>query len=457
MPSKSPAAYAELLDKYNIPAPRYTSYPTVPYWQDEKPSDTVWKERARGAFAVSPEVSLYIHLPYCENLCTYCGCNKRITKNHAVETPYIDSILKEWKLYLDLLPEPPVVKSLHLGGGTPTFFSPQNLEKLIDGLLTPAHVPYEFDYGFEAHPNSTTREHLAVLYKRGFDRISAGVQDFAPEILEIINRRQTLEQVRDVTRWAREIGYRSINYDIIFGLPLQTQDHIRRDVEEIRQLRPERIAFYSYAHVPWIKPSQRAYSEADLPQGKEKRALYELGRSLLEDIGYQEIGMDHFALPHDDLYKSMQTGALHRNFMGYTPLYTRLSIGLGTSAISDSWDAYVQNEKTIEAYRERVEKGEFPFFRGHLLTREDQVLRSHILNLMCRYETSWRDREYQHPALTQGVKRLAPLRKDGLVEIFPTELKVTEAGRPFIRNICLALDAHYWRRQPEGKLFSQVV
>lgn len=457
MQTKERAMQAKLLDKYNIPAPRYTSYPTVPYWQPHPPAAGEWAGRVLGAFEQSQDVSLYIHLPYCENLCTYCGCNKRITKNHGVESPYIQTILKEWRLYLDLLPEKPAVKELHLGGGTPTFFSPENLDQLIDGILSPADVPYQFDYGFEAHPNSTTREHLEALHKRGFDRISVGVQDFDPEILKIINRRQTTEQVRQVTAWARETGYRSINFDLIYGLPLQTPAHIRRTIAEVERLRPERIAFYSYAHVPWIKPSQRAYSEADLPKGAEKRALYELGRNLLEEAGYVEIGMDHFALPQDSLYTAMHGGSLHRNFMGYTPYYTRLSIGLGTSAISDSWDAYVQNEKTVEQYQERVEQGEFPFFKGHLLSREDQVLRNHILNLMCRFETSWRDPEYQCPTLLEGIKHLAELKRDGLVEIFPTELKVTEAGRPFIRNICLALDAHYWRKEPDGQLFSQVV
>ena len=451
------AKYTTLLNKYNVPAPRYTSYPTVPYWQETPPAKEEWKNRVLGAFSKSKAVSLYIHLPYCENLCTYCGCNKRITKKHEVEIPYIESILKEWKMYTDLLPEKPEIKELHLGGGTPTFFSPVNLEDLIKGLLESAHIPYQFDFGFEAHPNSTTYEHLEILRKWGFNRISIGVQDFAPEILEIINRQQTMEQVQQVTRWARELGYQSINYDLIFGLPLQTPEHIRRTIGEVKELKPERIAFYSYAHVPWIKPSQRAYSEADLPQGKEKRALYELGRSLLEEVGYEEIGMDHFALPKDNLYQARQMGSLHRNFMGYTPFYTRLSIGLGASAISDSWDAYVQNEKTIESYQESIDAGEFPFFRGHLLSEEDQILRSHILNLMCRYETSWEDASFQCEALMQGIERLTELKRDQLLEIFPREIRVKPAGRPFIRNICMALDAHYWRKQPEGRLFSQVV
>jgi len=447
-----------LLDKYNVPAPRYTSYPTVPYWQEETaPGEKAWQQHVINAVNRNREISLYVHLPYCESLCTYCGCNKRITKNHQVESSYIDSVLREWSLYLQLFPERPVLRELHLGGGTPTFFSPANLERLVQGILKRVELPKQYEFGFEAHPGSTTHEHLRVLRELGFRRLSIGVQDFAPEILEIINRHQSLEQVQEVTQWARDLGYRSINYDLIFGLPLQTKEHIRKTVSTLESLRPERIAFYSYAHVPWIKPSQRAYSEADLPRGKEKRALYELGRELLEASGYIEIGMDHFALPHDSLYQAMENGTLHRNFMGYTPFFTRLSIALGASGISDSWDAYIQNEKQIETYRERVGRGELPIMRGHRLSEEDEILRTHILRLMCRFHTQWADPAEQCPALFEGLERMEELESDGLVTRYDKRVEVTERGRPFLRNICMALDGRYWRRQPEGKLFSQVV
>lgn len=449
--------HINLLDKYNIPAPRYTSYPTVPYWSEEKPAQAIWREKVLNTFSRCREISLYVHLPYCESLCTYCGCNKRITKNHQVESPYIDSVLKEWALYTELLPEKPIIKELHLGGGTPTFFQPENLERLVKGILGNARVPERVDFGFEAHPGSTTYAHLEVLRSLGFNRISIGVQDFAPEILEIINRKQTFESVAEVTKWARELGYESVNYDLIFGLPLQTPRHIEETVRKVAQLKPERIAFYSYAHVPWIKPSQRAYSEADLPLGKAKRALYELGRARLESIGYTEIGLDHFALPHDSLYHAMEEGSLHRNFMGYTPYYTELSIALGASGISDSEDAFIQNERKIEDYQKAVDQGIFPVMKGHLLTKEDLIMRGHILNLMCRNETTWKRPEFQTGALYVGIERLDEMEKDGLIERYPFHLKVTAKGRPFIRNICLALDARYWRKKPEGKLFSQTI
>jgi len=448
---------ANLLKKYNIPAPRYTSYPTVPYWQKTAPTVEEWTKRVQKAFFVNPEISLYIHLPYCESLCTYCGCNKHITKNHQVEEPYVESVLREWKLYTALFSKKPVVKEIHLGGGTPTFFQPESLEKLIRGILDVAEAAKDFEFGFEAHPASTTTEHLATLRELGFRRMSIGVQDFDPEILKITNRHQTYEEVRRATLEARELGFDSINFDLIFGLPLQTASHIRDTMKKVQNLRPERIAFYSYAHVPWIKPSQRAYSEADLPKGEEKRALYELGRQLLETADYREIGMDHFALPQDALYQAMKKGTLHRNFMGYTPHFTHLCIALGASSISDSWDAFVQNEKRIATYRERVDAGQFPISRGHLLTIEDEVIRKHILNIMCRFETDWFDEESRFEALPEALDRLEELERDGLLERLPCQLKVTEKGRPFIRNICLAFDARFWRKQPEGALFSQVV
>ncbi|MBX2872524.1 MAG: oxygen-independent coproporphyrinogen III oxidase [Saprospiraceae bacterium] len=446
----------KLLRKYDLPVPRYTSYPTVPYW-DSTPSEQLWKEKVLSAFELDQGISLYIHLPYCEKLCTYCGCNKHITKNHLVEQPYIDSVLKEWDLYLDVLGRRPILKELHLGGGTPTFFSPESLRMLVEGIRAKAIVPEDADFSFEAHPASTSWEHLSTLREVGFKRLSIGVQDFSPIILEIINRQQTAEQVENVTQQARALGYSSINYDLIFGLPLQDAQAIRNTMARVAQLRPDRIAFYSYAHVPWIKPSQRAYSEADLPLGDAKRELYELGRALLESEGYKEIGLDHFALASDELYHAYDAGNLHRNFMGYTPAHTRLSIGLGASAISDSWDAYVQNEKKIVDYRARVAQGQLPFFKGHVLTYPDQIIRKHILNLMCQHETQWIDPALQDESFLEGIERMEELEKDGLIRRDMFSLVVTKEGLPFLRNICQALDARLWQRKPTAPLFSSAI
>jgi oxygen-independent coproporphyrinogen-3 oxidase len=448
---------AALLAKYNVPVPRYTSYPTVPYWQDEAPAQHAWAARVRRAFRNCPEVSLYVHLPYCEQLCTYCGCNTRITRQHAVEGPYVDALLREWDLYRAQFGQPPVVRELHLGGGTPTFFSPENLERLVAGLLEGCQVPRDREYSFEAHPSSTTREHLEALWRVGFTRVSIGVQDFGADVLAVINRHQTEAQVRQVVAWAREIGYDSVNFDLIFGLPLQTPAHIDANLARLAELRPDRIAFYSYAHVPWVKPGQRAYSEADLPSEGRKRALYEQGREGLEALGYREIGMDHFALPHDALCRAAEDGTLHRNFMGYTPAHTELLVGLGASAIGDSLTAFVQNEKRVEDYLARVARGEFPFYRGHLLDAEDLVLRRHIGALMCQGRTEWASDWAACGALREGVARLQDLADDGLVEADAQGARVTALGQPFLRNICTALDARLWRRQPQTQLFSQAV
>ena len=445
---------ANLLEKYNIAAPRYTSYPTVPYWQTEKPQTSFWIENVQNTFAKNPEISLYIHLPFCENLCTYCGCNKRITKNHKVETPYMNAVLREWQMYLDVLPSKPILKEIHLGGGTPTFFQAENLRILLGQIIDSAIVPEDHEFGLEVHPNTTSVYQLQVLRELGFDRVSIGVQDFDENILKTIHRFQTTKQVRNLTIAAREMGYKSINYDLIFGLPKQKLHHILDTMNYLQELKPDRIAFYSYAHVPWKSKSQRGYSEADLPTGKEKRELYEVGKAELKKLGYVEIGMDHFALKSDDLYKAFEAQTMHRNFMGYTPFHTDLLIGLGTSAISDAWMAFAQNEKTVEDYQNRVEAGELPFFRGHLLNDEDAIIRKHILDLMCHFNTTWSE---PNSILADAIIRLSPMVEDNLVEVTTNSIRVTKLGEPFVRNVCMALDARLWRKIPPLKLFSQVV
>ncbi len=446
-----------LLAKYNIAAPRYTSYPTVPNWQIPGPGQEEWLLEVKKTYQEQGIINLYIHLPYCEQLCTYCGCNKRITKNHAVERPYIESVLKEWAMYVAALGEKSVIRELHLGGGTPTFFSPENLSFLVEGILHQAKLAPDHSFSFEAHPNSTTYEHLRTLRSSGFNRISIGVQDFGQDIMLLINRKQTTAEIYRVVEQSRELGYESINFDLIFGLPRQKIDHILTNIEHLQKLRPERIAFYSYAHVPWKSPSQRAYDETDLPRGDQKRELYETGKRFLEEMGYEEIGFDHFALPQDELLIASKAKRLHRNFMGYTPHDTRLNLALGVSAIGDSWGAYVQNEKKIEPYRERVENGELPLIKGYLLTKDEQIIRRHILNIMCKESTCWLNPEVQCADLFAGLERLKEMEADGLLQIDGHCLKVLPAGRPFLRNICLAFDQHYWKHEVGAGRFSEVV
>lgn len=447
----------ELIRKYNVPGPRYTSYPTVPFWDEAGISAEDWESTLISSFVESYDegISLYIHLPFCESLCTFCGCHKKITKRHDVEDPYIQTVLKEWQLYLEFLPVTPRIREIHLGGGTPTFFSTKNLERLISGILDWAELTDDFEFSFEGHPNNTTREHLKTLYDLGFRRVSYGVQDYDPQVQFAINRIQPFENVKRVHEWSKEIGYTSINHDLVFGLPHQDLEGIEHTINKTNELRPDRIAFYSYAHVPWIKGNgQRGFNEADLPKDEEKRALYELGKQMFYDNEYVEIGMDHFALKTDSLYSALKTKTLHRNFMGYTAGATKVMIGLGMSAISDSWYSFAQNEKDLKDYQSRVERGEVPVFRGHVLSNEDLLIREQILNIMCNFETEFAGDTAQYQFIKE---RLTELQKDGLVKISGNKVKVTKAGIPFVRNICMAFDLKLHQHRPKERLFSQTV
>ncbi|MBK9283026.1 MAG: oxygen-independent coproporphyrinogen III oxidase [Sphingobacteriaceae bacterium] len=439
---------SDLVKKYNIAVPRYTSYPTVPYWENNV-NEEVWKEQIKNSFIQYNRkgISLYIHLPYCESLCTYCACNTRITVNHQVEKPYIEALLKEWRLYKSLFNEVPLIKEIHLGGGTPTFFSPENLHTLISEIIKDVAVHEDYDFSFEGHPSNTTKEHLRVLFNLGFRRVSFGVQDFDEKIQEIINRYQTFEEVKSVIDSAREIGFRSINLDLVYGLPLQSPESINNTINKVIQLKPDRIAFYSYAHVPWLKPGQRKYSDKDLPEDHVKRKLYEIGREAFLNSGYTDIGMDHFALTSDELFIAFEEGKLHRNFMGYTDKATKLLIGLGCSAISDSWDCFSQNVKVVEDYIALLNQNKFPIFKGHLLTGEDLKTRQDILNLMCKYQV------IIDPNAEELLKLEEPL-KDNLIKYHDGKLEITDEGKLFIRNICLAFDKRYWMAQPQKQIFS---
>ncbi|MDX1751607.1 MAG: oxygen-independent coproporphyrinogen III oxidase [Salinimicrobium sediminis] len=452
---------SNLIQKYNVPGPRYTSYPTVPYWNEAAFTVERYKESLKKSFLESNTeegISLYIHLPFCESLCTFCGCNKRITKRHEVESPYIAAVLEEWDMYVKMLEKRPVIKEIHLGGGTPTFFSPANLRILLDGLFEKADRAEETDFSFEGHPNNTKQEHLQLLYDLGFRRVSYGVQDYNFEVQRAIHRFQPFVNVKNATEGAREIGYTSVGHDLIFGLPFQTVEHIKATIEKTKELMPDRIAFYSYAHVPWIKGNgQRGFKEEDLPTADVKREMYEIGKQMLADAGYVEIGMDHFALKSDTLYKSMENKKLHRNFMGYTSSKTKVMIGLGVSAISDSWTGFAQNVKTIEEYYEMLEKGELPLYRGHILTDEDETVRKHILNIMCNLETSWKDDRMKFAELPEVLMNLKEMEADGLLEFGKEELIVNESGRPFVRNICMAFDVLLQRSKPETQLFSMTI
>jgi len=446
----------KLIRKYNVPGPRYTSYPTVPHWDDTKHNQTAWTNSVINCFQQGGgEVSLYIHLPFCESLCTYCGCTTRITKNHSVEEKYITYLLKEWNIYKALLPAEPIIKEIHLGGGTPTFFAPANLQRLIHGILEDSQLGHDYEFGFEGHPGNTSVEHLSALASLGFSRVSFGIQDFDPEVQETINRHQTFEQVLEVTQLARQYGFKSINYDLIYGLPKQTVHTITDTINKTIMLNPSRIAFYGYAHVPWIKKAQKSFEE-HLPNADERLKMYQVGKYLLTNNGYHDIGMDHFAQPTDRLYQAFENGTLHRSFMGYTTQDSDLLIGLGMSSISDSWTAFNQNEKVLAKYYERLDANELPIIKGHQLSEQDLTIRKHILNLMCRFETSWETQEFIQLGDEYNVTLLNELEADGLISWHSHGIKVLDKGKPFVRNVCMALDPHLWKNE-KISAFSQTV
>ena len=444
-----------LLDKYDVPVPRYTSYPTVPYWNND-PTTEQWLTELRKA-AANPATtwSVYIHIPFCETLCTFCGCNTIITRNHEREEPYVGVILKEWSRILDEVPdlEKRPLRQLHLGGGTPTFLSPASLKLMLEPLM--GRVQFrtgEFDASVEVNPRVTSAEHLRALRNAGFTRVSMGVQDFDPNVQYLVNRIQPFEITEQLTKDARAMGYTSVNYDLIYGLPKQTPESIRRTAELTATLLPERIAFYSFAKVPWIKPAQRLFKDEDLPEGPDKRELYEIARDVFLDAGYLEIGMDHFALPDDSLNQARETGELHRNFMGYTEFRTDILLGLGVSAISETPTCFHQNEKVAPVYERRVLAGEIPTLRGHLLSEEDQKLRQQILDFMTRLRVTLEPEQIE-----DARSYLAQLIGDDLVHVEGNELVLTESGKPFLRNAAVFFDRRLREAAPDKPIFSSSI
>lgn len=449
----------DLINKYNVAGPRYTSYPTVPFWNLDFFSTQKWQN---GLLSYGKEeieangISLYIHLPYCESLCTFCACHKRITKNHGVEESYIDALLAEWQMYIDILGIKPQLKEIHLGGGTPSFFSAINLSRFLDGILSQSIVADNQVFSFEGHPNNTTEEHLQALYNLGFRRVSFGVQDYDPVVQKAIHRIQPFEAVEKVTSLARKIGYTSISHDLVFGLPFQSLESIEYTIAKTLELKPERIAFYSYAHVPWIKGNgQRGFEDEDLPTANQKRELYELGLQLFEEAGYAEVGMDHFALPGDELFVAMNEQKLHRNFMGYTTQSSRAMIGLGASSISDIWGAFAQNSKDIETYKAKIFAGELAVDKGHVLSKNDLFVREQILNMMCHFQTTWTPDQIEFIDNADFERSLTEMQEDGILQLLPQGLLVKE--RAFVRNICMVFDQYLAKNTKTERLFSQTI
>ena len=445
--------FIDLVCKYDLPVPRYTSYPTVPCWTGL--SDTSeWLSSLDSSLKANSQYAMYIHLPFCESLCTFCGCNTVITKKHEREDGYLDCIEKELLMYRKAVPLLSKIAptKIHLGGGSPTFFSPANLERLLKMIFGDDFArPSNFEGAIEVDPRRCTHQQLEVLRKYGFQRISLGVQDFCPEVQQIVNRVQSYQLTENVVHMARALGYYSINFDLIYGLPKQTVSSMQESIQKVIQLKPDRIAFYSFAVVPWIKPGQRSF-EQFLPSAYEKRQLFEVGREMFLDAGYVEIGMDHFALPTDSLTTAMNEGRLHRNFMGYTEDSSSVLIGLGLSAISETPDCFHQNNKTLDGYKKLIDENIIPTFHGHKLTDEDKFIRRQILTLMTKFSVAIL------PAQKQMLElELSQMIQDNLVHIDSDTLTLLPKGKPFLRNACVAFDMRLKDLKEKENIFSKAV
>ncbi len=450
----------DFLAKYNRPGPRYTSYPTAPVWNDNfGPTDAqqVFREADRAA----QPVSLYTHLPFCESLCLFCACNVVIQKNKAVAHPYLDTLRHEIGAISQFVSRQRPVVQFHWGGGTPTYLSPAQMEELFGLTRERFTFAPDAEVGIEADPRVTTRAHLESARKLGFNRLSMGIQDFNPEVQKAVHRIQPYELTRDTIATARELGFVSINVDLIYGLPYQTAVSFAATVDQILTLRPDRIAMFSYAHVPWLKKQQGSFQK-HLPEGMEKFRIFVAGLQRFLDAGYLYIGMDHFALPGDELAISQNDRTLHRNFQGYTTKAGADLYGFGVSAISGVGSAYTQNYRDLHAYQDAISRGGLATMRGYRKTHDDDIRGAVISRLLCHAvvdmgqigcEFGLDFREYFAPELA----RLEEHRADNLITYDGDDLRVTPLGRIFIRNVAMVFDP-YLERQPADKpLFSKTL
>jgi oxygen-independent coproporphyrinogen-3 oxidase len=434
----------ELLLRYDRPGPRYTSYPTAPVWTTAF-GPAQYRERLAAASArAEVPVSLYVHIPYCASMCWYCACSVVISKDQDKGDRYVDLVLAEAELVARHLGSRPVLQH-HWGGGTPTSLRPAAIGRLFAGLhrlfppLPSAEISVEVD------PRVTTRAHLEALVAGGCNRISMGVQDFDPKVQVAIHREQSLAMTAELIASARELGFQSVNVDLVYGLPHQTEAGFARSLELVHELSPDRVACYSYAHVPWLKKHQQLIDEAALPVGLQKLGLYRLALEHFTGLGYEPIGMDHFARGGDELAVAARQRRLHRNFMGYTTRPADEMLAFGVTAIGEVDGAFVQNQKEVPEWSDSIGRGELPTHRGHRRTADDDRRRRIVLDLMCRFRLDFADhggRVAFTGRYAAELARLRPMVDDGLCAIDDHGIEVTAIGRLLVRNLCMAFDAY---------------
>lgn len=440
---------AGLLARYDRPGPRYTSYPTAVEF-DESVDEEVYADRlSRANEAPDQPLSFYVHLPFCRSRCLYCGCHVLIVKGNEVPASYLDLLCREVDLLAERLPNRRSLAQLHLGGGTPTYHQPEELERLARHLFDAFPPLSDAEIAVEVDPRVTTEEHVDALARVGFNRVSLGVQDFTLDVQKAVARIQSAEQTGQLIERARRLGFSGINVDLIYGLPGQTLEGFESTLQEIVGFGVDRVAVYSFAYIPWIKEHQKKLDEGSLPDRETKFRLFALARETLLGHGYEPIGMDHFAHPEDELARARREGRLRRNFQGYTVIPAPDVLGLGISSIGDVRGAYVQNEKELALYRERIEAGRLAVVRGVARTRDDEIRRDVIHDLMCnfrvdvhRVERDW-DIDFAE-YFERDLRDLAPHAEEGLVRIGRDTIEATSVGELFVRNLAMCFD-RYWR------------
>lgn len=452
-----------LLSKYDVAGPRYTSYPTAPAW-----TDSVGPEQFRQALSSvknGEPLSLYFHIPFCENLCHFCGCMKFITKDHSRSREYVDYLLKEIDLVASLLPKNSrIVSQMHFGGGSPNFLQPEELKEIVDRVRSLFTFLPNAEIAIEMHPRTSTPAFCEMLAELKFNRISLGVQDFDPLVQKLINRHQTYEMTEQMVLLLKRLGFHSFNFDLIYGLPGQTLEGWIKTLNQALELKPNRLAVYSYAHIPWLKPYQRSFEDKDLPSPELKIKLFEAAYHFLLENGYCAVGMDHFCLANDDMAQALNEGTLHRNFMGYSTKADAHQIGMGVSSISYVSGHYFQNEKELKNYYTAIGNDKLATHRGCLLSQDDAIRRDLIQRIMCNgfvdilgFEKEWgiNFRDY----FKHDLPKLAPMIEDGLVQLSDEEFRAVGMGHLFLRNVAMVFDQHLEgiRAAAKNPVFSRTV
>jgi oxygen-independent coproporphyrinogen-3 oxidase len=451
----------DLVRKFDRPGPRYTSYPTVPAWRDDFGAEDYAAALARASAQVDEPLSLYVHIPFCHERCAFCGCNVIISRKAGVEDTYLDYVGREAKLVASILGRSRSVRQMHWGGGTPTFLHPDGLRRLKSILAAEFEFGSNAEMAIEVDPRATSPEQVHALRELGFNRVSMGVQDLSPEVQCEIHRHQTEAQTRGMVTCCRDAGFESINIDLVYGLPAQTAESWRVTMDKIVEIRPDRLAIYSYAHLPEKMHNQRRINAGKLPTGQEKLGLLTFARSYLLSVGYEAVGMDHFALPTDELFTAIRQRRLHRNFMGYTVVHAPDMIGLGVSAIGEAGGAFAQNSKKLSTYYQAIDRGKFATCSGWPLTDDDKIRAWVIRELTCNFvldisELRTRFGVSYDDYFASEETRLQEFYEDGLVRRDGALILATALGRVFVRNIAMVFDAYLQKTATQIK-FSRTV